>query len=254
MRKLLLISSSRVHGKDFLEHAAKDLRKHFNGKSVLFVPYALAEHESTTDTVRRHFKEFGLDLVGMHEAADPRQAILEAEGIYVGGGNTFRLLATLQELGLLAVIARRVRAGMPYAGASAGSNLACPTLMTTNDMPIVEPRSFEALGLVRFQPYVLPSRNLFSSEDSFDRAAGPARWNAQQGLYIYRSNRMVQAGGWCRKHDGSQLLPGRRLEEADCVVERVAPARNHGRDRHHALPSFGEVRADHVSVVKTVGL
>ena len=151
MRKLLLISSSRVHGKDFLEHAAKDLRKHFNGKSVLFVPYALAEHESTTDTVRRHFKEFGLDLVGMHEAADPRQAILEAEGIYVGGGNTFRLLATLQELGLLAVIARRVRAGMPYAGASAGSNLACPTLMTTNDMPIVEPRSFEALGLVRFQ-------------------------------------------------------------------------------------------------------
>ncbi len=56
----------------------------------------------------------------------------------------------------------------------------------------------EGFGLVRFQPYVLPPRNLFSSEDAFDRAAGPARWNAQQGLYIYRSNRMVQSGGWCR--------------------------------------------------------
>jgi dipeptidase E len=93
----------------------------------------------------------GYGLVSLHEATDPRRAIEEAEAIFCGGGNTFRLLKTLLELDLLPLIRRRVAQGTVYAGASAGSNLACPTIRTTNDMPIVEPASLDALGLVGFQ-------------------------------------------------------------------------------------------------------
>ena len=94
---------------------------------------------------------WGWRLDSLHEARDKEQAILRAEAIFCGGGNTFRLLDALYELDLLSPIRRRVSEGMPYVGASAGSNLACPTIKTTNDMPIVEPLSFDALGLVPFQ-------------------------------------------------------------------------------------------------------
>ncbi len=92
---------------------------------------------------------YGLD--SLHEASDPREAIERAEAIFCGGGNTFRLLKALHEMGTLPLIERRVKDGIVYAGASAGLNLACPTIRTTNDMPIVQPPSFDALGLVRFQ-------------------------------------------------------------------------------------------------------
>src|SRR5262245_20378248 len=91
------------------------------------------------------------ELVGIHRCPDPREAIQHADAIYVGGGNTFRLLHSLYQLGLLDIIRERVLAGIPYVGISAGTNVACPTMQTTNDMPIVQPPSFAALGLVRFQ-------------------------------------------------------------------------------------------------------
>ena len=92
---------------------------------------------------------YGLD--SLHEAFDPRRAVEQAAAIFCGGGNTFRLLKALGEMGVLPLIRRRVAEGMVYSGASAGSNLACPTIRTTNDMPIVEPPSFDALSLVSFQ-------------------------------------------------------------------------------------------------------
>jgi dipeptidase E len=90
-------------------------------------------------------------LDGIHRASDPRRAVSEAKALFVGGGNTFRLVKTLQELSLLEPVRRRVLEGMPYIGSSAGSVIAAPTIRTTNDMPIVEPSSFEALALVSFQ-------------------------------------------------------------------------------------------------------
>jgi len=151
-RRLLLISTSTVHGTRYLEHALAELRDALRGaQEVLFIPFALKDHAGYAAKARAAFAEIGLALQSLHEAREPERAVLAAEAVFCGGGNTFRLLDALYERDLLPAIRRRVDAGMPYAGASAGSNLACPTIKTTNDMPIVEPASFDALGLVPFQ-------------------------------------------------------------------------------------------------------
>jgi dipeptidase E len=151
-RRLLLISTSTVFGTRYLEHAFDELRDVLRGvKRVLFIPFALKDHAGYAAKARAAFEEIGFGLDSLHESRDAERAIAGAEAVFCGGGNTFRLLDALYALDALLPIRRRVEQGMPYTGASAGSNLACPTIMTTNDMPIVEPLSFEALGLVPFQ-------------------------------------------------------------------------------------------------------
>lgn len=153
MRRLLLISNSTQHGSGFLEHCAGQLQD-FLGEDlrrVLFVPYALADHDAYTDKAVGGFGRIGLEVDGIHRAADPVAAVAEAEAMFIGGGNTFRLLNTLYGLGLVPAIRAAVARGMPYTGASAGSNVACWSIKTTNDMPIVYPPSFDALQLVPFQ-------------------------------------------------------------------------------------------------------
>lgn len=120
-------------------------------RRALFVPFALADHAGYHEKARARFAAIGVELDPLHGPGDARERVAGAQAIVVGGGNTFRLLATLQERGLLDAIGERTRAGMPFVGWSAGSNLACPTIKTTNDMPIVEPKSFRALGLLPFQ-------------------------------------------------------------------------------------------------------
>lgn len=152
MRRLLLISTSTVFGTRYLEHARGELREVLAGVGrVLFVPYALQDRDGYAGKAREAFREMGFDFDSVHEAADPGKAVEEAEAVFCGGGNTFRLLKTLYDLDLVAALRRRALEGMPYTGASAGSNLACPTIKTTNDMPIVQPPSFDGLGLVSFQ-------------------------------------------------------------------------------------------------------
>ncbi|MGE5124767.1 MAG: dipeptidase PepE [Betaproteobacteria bacterium] len=151
-RRLLLISTSTVFGTRYLEHAYGELRDVLAGvERVLFVPYALRDHGGYAAKARDAFSEMGFGLDSIHEAADPLRALEDAEAVFCGGGNTFRLLKALYDLGLVDTLRRRAQGGMPYTGASAGSNLACPTIGTTNDMPIVQPPSFAALGLVPFQ-------------------------------------------------------------------------------------------------------
>jgi len=151
-RRLVLIRTSTVFGTRYLEHAYPELREAFGSVArVLFIPHALKGRDAYAAKARVAFAEMGYGLDSLHESSDPREAIERAEAIFCGGGNTFRLLKALHEMGVLPLIERRVRDGMVYAGASAGSNLACPTIRTTNDMPIVEPPSFDGLGLVRFQ-------------------------------------------------------------------------------------------------------
>ena len=151
-RRLLLISTSAVHGTRYLEHAFPELQDVLAGVGrVLFIPYALKDRDPYADKARAAFAEIGFSLDSLHEAEDPRRAVEQAEAIFCGGGNTFRLLDTLYRLDVMEPIRRRALAGMPYTGASAGSNLACPTIRTTNDMPIVEPPTLDALGLVSFQ-------------------------------------------------------------------------------------------------------
>src|SRR5262249_1574796 len=114
-------------------------------------PYALHDRDKYAATAQQRFAKMGYELTSIHTAAIPAQAINETDAVFIGGGNTFRLLKTLYDLDLLGPIRERVAAGMPYIGSSAGSNVAGPTIRTTNDMPIVEPPSFDALGLVPFQ-------------------------------------------------------------------------------------------------------
>ena len=154
-RRLLLLSNSRNTGQGYLEHALSTIRDFLGPavRRVLFVPYAgvRISYDDYAATVRERFEAMGYALDALHEADDPARALDEAEAIAVGGGNTFHLVRALAEQGLLPRIRERVHAGVPYVGWSAGSNLACPTIRTTNDMPIVEPPSFEALGLIPFQ-------------------------------------------------------------------------------------------------------
>jgi dipeptidase E len=152
MSRVLLISNSTLFGSGYLDHAEGEIRDFLGDiKRVLFVPFALYDRDAYASTARERFQKMGYDLSSVHSASDPVQAIKETEAIFVGGGNTFRLLKTLYDLNLLDPIRQRVTQGLPYIGSSAGSNIAGPTIKTTNDMPIVQPPSFDALGFVSFQ-------------------------------------------------------------------------------------------------------
>jgi dipeptidase E len=130
-----------------------EMQRHFGDvKQVLFIPWALDDHDAYLSLMCERGLDAGYELVGIHTFDDPIAAIMEAEAISVGGGNTFRLVWEMQRTHAMAAIRNRViDDGIPYMGVSAGSNIACPTLQTTNDMPIVRPESFATLGLIPFQ-------------------------------------------------------------------------------------------------------
>ncbi|HEX9458269.1 MAG TPA: dipeptidase PepE [Thermoanaerobaculia bacterium] len=147
--RLLLISSSNVHGYGYLDHPEPAIRAFLGaGQRVAFVPFALRDHAAYTAKIRDRLSRMDLEVFSIDDLAADLDG---SDAIFVGGGNTFRLLKTLYERELLAPIRDRVRAGLPYLGSSAGTVVAAPTMKTTNDMPVVEPPSFNALALVPFQ-------------------------------------------------------------------------------------------------------
>ena len=151
---LLLISNSTNAGEEYLKYPIAEIAKTLKGVSeVVFIPYAAVtfSYDEYEAKVQNRFNEIGIKVRSIHRAKDPRKMIREAEAICVGGGNTFALAKKMQQQGLMTAILRKLKAGTPYVGWSAGSNVACPTICTTNDMPIVEPESFKAIGAVRFQ-------------------------------------------------------------------------------------------------------
>ncbi|RJP33180.1 MAG: dipeptidase PepE [Phycisphaerales bacterium] len=148
----LLLGSGGFRTEERVANLARHMRAHFGDVDrLLFIPYALADHDAYVGMMVQRGIHAGYRLDGIHHYDDPARAVAEAPAIFVGGGNTFRLVHDLYRFGLIEVIRQRVRAGVPYLGISAGTNVACPTLMTTNDMPIVAPPSFETLDLVPFQ-------------------------------------------------------------------------------------------------------
>ena len=151
-KRVLLISNSTLYGSGYLDHAAAEIRDFLGDlKRVLFVPFALYDRDAYAATAKDRFDRLGYDLTSIHNAPNPVKAVNDTEAVFIGGGNTFRLLKCLYDFNLLEPIRRRVLDGMPYVGSSAGSNVAGPTIKTTKDMPIVQPPSFDALGLVPFQ-------------------------------------------------------------------------------------------------------
>ena len=152
--RLLLLSNSANPGEPYLAWPVPHLRDFLGaGARLFFVPYAgvRMSADAYAAAVRKALAPLGVSVVGAHETPNPCAELARADAIAVGGGNTFQLLAQLYANALVGPIRERVSAGVPYVGWSAGTNVACPTIMTTNDMPIVEPPSFAALALVPFQ-------------------------------------------------------------------------------------------------------
>ena len=153
--RLLLISNSTNAGEGYLQHAKGQI-KNFLGEdpvTALFIPYAgvTISYEQYETRVKTSFNEIGHDIRSIHHYPDPGEAVLAADAIIVGGGNTFRLLQLIQSNNLIVPVRKKIMNGIPYIGWSAGANVACPTICTTNDMPIVQPDSFKAFNLIPFQ-------------------------------------------------------------------------------------------------------
>ncbi len=153
--RLLLISNSTNPGEGYLEYPKQHIKEFLGEKAVnaIFIPYAAVtfSFREYEEKVNARFAEIGHQVTSIHRFINPIDAIENADAIVVGGGNTWQLVKMLQDKGLMKAIRKRVKKGTPYIGWSAGSNIACPTLKTTNDMPIVEPSSFKTLKLVPFQ-------------------------------------------------------------------------------------------------------
>lgn len=153
--RLLLISNSTNPGEAYLDYPKNKIRDFLGHKPVkaLFIPYAAVtfSYDEYEEKVAERFREIGHEIVSIHHFKDNIAAIKEAEAIVVGGGNTWQLLKTIRDNDLIGIVRQKVIAGTPYIGWSAGSNVACPTIRTTNDMPVAEPDSFEAFNLIPFQ-------------------------------------------------------------------------------------------------------
>ena len=185
--KLLLISNSTNAGEEYLRYPLPEIGRFLAGiHEIAFVPYAAvtfsyAEYERK---VQARFAELGIRVRSVHRTKDPAAMIRTAEAICVGGGNTFALARKMQQQGLMQAILRRIKAGTPYVGWSAGSNVCCPTISTTNDMPIVEPESFRAIGAVKFQinPHYLDANPAGHAGETREQRilefieANPRRW------------------------------------------------------------------------------
>jgi dipeptidase E len=153
--KLLLISNSTMPGEPYLDYPKHNIKEFLGDKPVnaLFIPYAAVtfSYDAYEQKVAERFAEIGHRVVSIHHFDNPVKAVEEAEAIVVGGGNTWQLARSLRDRDLFSAIRQKVVAGTPYVGWSAGSNIACPTLRTTNDMPIVDPLGFDTLNLIPFQ-------------------------------------------------------------------------------------------------------
>lgn len=153
--RLLLISNSTNPGEQYLGYPGENI-KVFLGKTrvqALFIPYAAVtfsfdEYEAK---VAERFREFGHEIISIHRFSDPLAAVKAASAIVVGGGNTWKLLKMIRQNNLIDIVNQKVTTGTPYIGWSAGSNVACPTIKTTNDMPVAEPDSFSSFNLIPFQ-------------------------------------------------------------------------------------------------------
>lgn len=233
--ELLLLSNSTNYGQAMYAHAAGAFSEVAAGRSVTFIPFALADWDDYADRAIAAMGAFGVEATSAHRSSTPGEAILEAEVVIMGGGNTFRLLDTLYHLDVIDGLRQRVRAGVTsYIGASAGTNVACPSIRTTNDMPICHPPHFDALGLVPFQI------NLhYVDTDPLSTHMGETR-DTRIEEFLEENDCPVLAmyeGSWLQIRDGRETVtgPARLFERRGCE------AFNGGVDVSHLLhltPSF----------------
>ena len=193
----VLLGSGGISTESRRETYRELVGKHFSDcEEVLFVPFASADHETYTSRMQEFLGPDGPRLVGIHSFDDQPSAARDADGIYVGGGNSFLLIRDLHERGLVTPIREMALGGAPYLGVSAGSNVACPTMMTTNDMPIVLPPSFDSFDIVPFQinPHYHPGKVLYMDGDEVANHFGESR--AQRIAEFHRHEKTPVLGMW----------------------------------------------------------
>ena len=225
--RILLISNSTVHGRGYFDHVEDEIRSFLgSAKSVLFFPYALFDRDGYAAKAKARFQAMGYSLDSAYANKNPKTTIRDAGAIFIGGGNTFRLLKALQDLELIEPIRRKVRTGVPYIGSSAGSNVAGPTIKTTKDMPIVRPRSFNSLGLVPFQ--ISPH---FQDPDLNSTHMGETQ--EERILQFLEENKTpvvgMREGAWLRCENGAVLLKGEtgaRIFRRDQAPVEAKPGAN----------------------------
>ena len=154
MKKLIIASTSTIHGSGYLDYLLEKLTLFFQStETILFIPYARPSglsHNAYTEIVQKAFQKIDKNIVGIHQFENPKKALLEAKGIFVGGGNSFVLLDELYKNDVFDTLKSVIQYGTPYLGTSAGSNICGKTIGTSNDMPIVHPPSFDALSIIPF--------------------------------------------------------------------------------------------------------
>jgi len=204
--ELLLLSNSVSPGMGFLEHARTVIGGLVPaGSRLLFLPYASADRDRYAQVMADALAPLSIAVIAAHRCDDPAAELNACDAVFAGGGNSFRLLQALQATGLVAALRTAVTAGLPYLGASAGTNMACPTIRTTNDMPIVQPDSFEAIGLIPFQinPHYL---------DPDPASAHQGETRPQRITEFLEENDVpvlgLREGSWLRVSGGTAVLGG----------------------------------------------
>lgn len=208
-KKLIIASTSTLHGGDYLEYLLPELSLHFEHfKTILFIPYARPggiSHEKYTEKVALAFAKINKKVKGIHEFENPATAITTAEGIFTGGGNTFLLVSQLYNHKIMTVLAETLKKGIPYLGTSAGSNICGLSMQTTNDMPIIYPPSFKTLGLIPFNinPHYLDS-DLKSEHMGETREMRINEFHAFNNIPVLG----LREGSWLEVKDNKTILKG----------------------------------------------
>lgn len=209
MKNIILASSSTVHGSGYLEYLQSELNNLFKGVSkVLFIPYAKPSgisYDAYTEIAKKGFENLGIEVEGIQCFDNPKDAINNAEGIFVGGGNTFLLVSSLYEHNLLDDLSGVINKGTPYLGTSAGSNICGVNMQTTNDMPIIYPPSFETLSVV---PFNINAHYIVADKNSTHK--GETRETRIKEFHTIQDTPVVglQEGSWIRVVGEQSTLGG----------------------------------------------
>ena len=230
--RLLLLSNSTMAGEAYLDYPKEYIREFLGDKPVnaLFIPYAVVtfSYDEYEAKVKECFREIGHGITSIHQSRNIHESVKKAEAIVVGGGNTWQLVRKLYQLGLMPLIREKALKGTPYIGWSAGSNVACPTLRTTNDMPVVDPVDFKTLGLVPFQinpHYVDVHPSNFGGETREQRIQEFLKLNQEitvvglrEGCLLKREGNQLELLGHEKArqfrfgHEPRELIPGENIK------------------------------------------
>jgi len=209
MKQLLLISNSTLHGSGYLDHCAEEISSFLDNRNhVLFVPYARPggiTHDEYTETAKKRFEQLGKTLHGIHEFEDKTKAINDHDAVFIGGGNTFVLTTMLYKNDVIKPLRKAIENGTAYIGTSAGSNVACQSIRTTNDMPIMYPPSFDGLKCVPFN--INPH---YIDPDSTSTHMGETRETRIKEFHVYNDVPVIglREGAMILCQDDSYILKG----------------------------------------------